>query len=29
MKFLALIVSLILLAGCASGPRFDTRHPSA
>ncbi|MGZ7458130.1 N-acetylmuramoyl-L-alanine amidase [Pseudomonas sp. Ma2-10] len=29
MKYLSLIVSLILLAGCASGPRFDTRHPSA
>jgi len=29
MKCLALIVSLFLLAGCASGPRFDTRHPSA
>ncbi|MHC8302485.1 N-acetylmuramoyl-L-alanine amidase [Pseudomonas sp. ZS1P83] len=29
MKYLALIVSLILLVGCASGPRFDTRHPSA
>ncbi|MHC8336810.1 N-acetylmuramoyl-L-alanine amidase [Pseudomonas sp. HLT2-19-2] len=29
MKYLALVVSLILLAGCASGPRFDTRHPSA
>ncbi|KPG99467.1 N-acetylmuramoyl-L-alanine amidase [Pseudomonas sp. RIT-PI-q] len=29
MKYLALIVSLILLAGCASGPRFDTSHPSA
>ncbi|MHC8398253.1 N-acetylmuramoyl-L-alanine amidase [Pseudomonas sp. MDT1-17] len=29
MKYLALIVSLILLAGCASGPRYDTRHPSA
>lgn len=28
MKYLALIVSLILLAGCASGPRFDTSHPS-
>lgn len=29
MKYLALIVSLILLVGCASGPQFDTRHPSA
>ena len=29
MKFLTLFVSLILLAGCASGPRFDTSHPSA
>ncbi|MHC8408829.1 N-acetylmuramoyl-L-alanine amidase [Pseudomonas sp. Hz4] len=29
MKYLALIVSLILLVGCASGPRFDTRYPSA
>jgi N-acetylmuramoyl-L-alanine amidase len=29
MKFLALIVSLIVLAGCAGGPRFDTSHPSA
>jgi N-acetylmuramoyl-L-alanine amidase len=29
MKFLALIVSLLLLAGCASGPRIDTSHPSA
>jgi N-acetylmuramoyl-L-alanine amidase len=29
MKYFALIVSLILLAGCASGPRFDTSHPSA
>ena len=28
MKFLALIVSLMLLAGCASGPRFDTSHSS-
>ena len=28
MKYLALIVSL-LLAGCASGPRIDTSHPSA
>jgi N-acetylmuramoyl-L-alanine amidase len=29
MKYFALIVSLIVLAGCASGPRFDTSHPSA
>ncbi|MNF41902.1 N-acetylmuramoyl-L-alanine amidase AmiD precursor [compost metagenome] len=29
MKYFALIVSLILLAGCASGPRFDTSHKSA
>ncbi|WP_223531964.1 MULTISPECIES: N-acetylmuramoyl-L-alanine amidase [unclassified Pseudomonas] len=29
MKYFALIASLILLAGCASGPRFDTSHPSA
>ncbi|WP_085579377.1 MULTISPECIES: N-acetylmuramoyl-L-alanine amidase [unclassified Pseudomonas] len=29
MKFLALLVSLLVLAGCASGPRFDTSHPSA
>jgi N-acetylmuramoyl-L-alanine amidase len=29
MKYFALIVSLILLAGCTSGPRFDTSHPSA
>ena len=29
MKYLALILSLILLAGCASGPRYDTSHPSA
>lgn len=28
MKFLALLVSFIVLAGCASGPRIDTRHPS-
>jgi len=28
MKYIALIVSLILLAGCVSGPRFDTSHPS-
>lgn len=29
MKYFALIVSLIVLAGCAGGPRFDTSHPSA
>ncbi|RAI70579.1 N-acetylmuramoyl-L-alanine amidase [Pseudomonas fluorescens] len=29
MKYFALIVSLVLLAGCASGPRIDTSHPSA
>ncbi|TFH77061.1 MULTISPECIES: N-acetylmuramoyl-L-alanine amidase [Pseudomonas] len=29
MKFLALITSLLILAGCASGPRYDTSHPSA
>ncbi|MBN3863234.1 N-acetylmuramoyl-L-alanine amidase [Pseudomonas frederiksbergensis] len=29
MKFFALIASLLLLAGCASGPRIDTSHPSA
>jgi N-acetylmuramoyl-L-alanine amidase len=29
MKFLALIMSLGLLAGCASGPRYDTSHVSA
>ena len=28
MKFPALILSLALLAGCASGPRMDTNHPS-
>jgi len=28
MKCLALIASILLLAGCASGPRFDTSHPS-
>ena len=28
MKFLSLIVSLFILAGCTSGPRFDTSHPS-
>lgn len=29
MKYFAFVVSLLLLAGCASGPRYDTRHPSA
>lgn len=29
MKILALVVSMLLLAGCASGPRIDTSHPSA
>jgi len=29
MKYLALIVSLLLLAACSSGPRIDTSHPSA
>lgn len=28
MKFLSLIVSLFILAGCTSGPRLDTSHPS-
>lgn len=28
MKFCSLIVSLLILAGCTSGPRLDTRHPS-
>ncbi|AZD58106.1 N-acetylmuramoyl-L-alanine amidase [Pseudomonas chlororaphis subsp. aurantiaca] len=28
MKVLVLALSLLLLAGCASGPRFDTSHPS-
>lgn len=28
MKFIALLVSLLVLAGCASGPRIDTSHPS-
>lgn len=28
MKFLSLIVAFIVLAGCTSGPRFDTSHPS-
>ncbi|WP_460122608.1 N-acetylmuramoyl-L-alanine amidase [Pseudomonas sp. H3_G09] len=29
MKFLALVASLLVLAGCASGPSYDTSHPSA
>ena len=29
MKFFALVASLFVLAGCASGPRYDTSHPSA
>ncbi|PWE44208.1 N-acetylmuramoyl-L-alanine amidase [Pseudomonas prosekii] len=29
MKYLAFVASFLLLAGCASGPRFDTSHPSA
>ena len=29
MKLPALLMSLALLAGCASGPRMDTSHPSA
>ena len=29
MKFSALLVFIALLAGCASGPRMDTSHPSA
>jgi N-acetylmuramoyl-L-alanine amidase len=29
MKYLALIVSVLLLAACSSGPRIDTSHPSA
>ncbi len=28
MKFFSLIVSLFILAGCTSGPRLDTSHPS-
>ncbi|MFB4248190.1 N-acetylmuramoyl-L-alanine amidase [Pseudomonas idahonensis] len=28
MKLLALAFSLLVLAGCASGPRIDTSHPS-
>lgn len=29
MKFFALFASLLVLAGCASAPRYDTSHPSA
>ena len=29
MKFFALAASLLVLAGCVSGPRYDTSHPSA
>ncbi|WP_202369310.1 N-acetylmuramoyl-L-alanine amidase [Pseudomonas sp. MWU318] len=29
MKFFALLASLLVLAGCAGGPRYDTSHPSA
>ncbi|MED7669675.1 N-acetylmuramoyl-L-alanine amidase [Pseudomonas moraviensis subsp. stanleyae] len=29
MKLLSLVASLLFLAGCASGPRYDTTHPSA
>jgi N-acetylmuramoyl-L-alanine amidase len=29
MKFFALLASLLVLAGCASAPRYDTSHPSA
>jgi len=28
MKILVSVLSFLLLAGCASGPRMDTRHPS-
>ena len=28
MKVITLILSALLLAGCASGPRMDTSHPS-
>ncbi|MBV4486167.1 N-acetylmuramoyl-L-alanine amidase [Pseudomonas sp. SWRI153] len=28
MKFLVVLASLLILSGCASGPRFDTSHPS-
>ncbi|WP_339547140.1 N-acetylmuramoyl-L-alanine amidase [Pseudomonas sp. RA_35y_Pfl2_P32] len=28
MKFIALLVSLLVLAGCASGPRINTHYPS-
>jgi N-acetylmuramoyl-L-alanine amidase len=29
MKLFSLIVSLLILTGCANGPRLDTSHPSA
>lgn len=29
MKFFSLLASLLVLAGCASAPRYDTSHPSA
>jgi N-acetylmuramoyl-L-alanine amidase len=29
MKFFALLASLLVLAGCASAPRYDISHPSA
>ncbi|WP_226500698.1 N-acetylmuramoyl-L-alanine amidase [Pseudomonas sp. MWU16-30322] len=29
MKFFALLAALLVLAGCASAPRYDTSHPSA
>ncbi|WP_347903038.1 N-acetylmuramoyl-L-alanine amidase [Pseudomonas purpurea] len=28
MKFFSFVLAFLLLAGCASGPRYDTRHPS-
>jgi N-acetylmuramoyl-L-alanine amidase len=28
MKLFSLVLSLLVLTGCASGPRIDTRHPS-
>ncbi len=28
MKFFSLVLSLLVLTGCASGPRIDTSHPS-
>ena len=28
MKFSALILSIVVLAGCANGPPMDTSHPS-